>query len=339
MSSLRAAAVFGFVALLISTLFGCRSPGEGGTEPSPAKSSAADVTLKGVDTSALTAREKSDWSRLVSELLSPCADHPVSLTQCVNESRSCRACVPAAKLLVDLVRRGGTRSQVEAVYKARFSPEAVKQVDLSGAPREGSAGAKVVVAEFADFYCPACGAMKPVLDGILKKYPNDVQLVFKHFPLTNIHPNAEKAARAAVAAQRQNKFWEMHALLFENQEKLDGGGIDELAKRLGLDMKRFAQDRDSEATADAVSRDRKHGENLKLTGTPSLFVNGRPFVSTGESAEELEQWIALEIELVSGAPPAPAPAAAPAPSAAASASVAPTLTAAPVPSAAPAASR
>jgi protein-disulfide isomerase len=338
MSSLRAAAVFGFVALLISTLFGCRSPGEGGTEPSPAKSSAADVTLKGVDTSALTAREKSDWSRLVSELLSPCADHPVSLTQCVNESRSCRACVPAAKLLADLVRRGGSRSQVEAVYKARFSPEAVKQVDISGAPREGSAGAKVVVAEFADFYCPACGAMKPVLDGILKKYPNDVQLVFKHFPLTNIHPNAEKAARAAVAAQRQNKFWEMHALLFENQDKLDGGGIDEIAKRLGLDMKRFAQDRDSEATADAVSRDRKHGENLKLSGTPSFFINGRPFVSTGESADELEQWIALEIELVSGAPATPAPGT-PAPSAAPSISAAPSASAAPAPSAAPAASR
>ena len=303
MSSLRAVAMFGLASLLSSLLFACRSPGEGGSEPSPAKSAAVDVTLKGVDTSALTAREKSEWSRLVSELLAPCAEHPVSLAQCVNESRPCNACQPAAKMLAEQVRRGAARSQIETVYKARFSPEAVKAIDLSGSPRKGAESAKVVLAEFADFQCPACGSVRPLLDEILKKYPGDVALVFKHFPLA-MHPNAEKAARAAVAAHRQNKFWEMHAQLFENQEKLDAATIDQIAKSIGLDWARFQQDRDSEATADAVARDRKQGEALRIASTPSIFINGRLLAASSDFAEDLEQWVLLEVELVTGKPAA-----------------------------------
>jgi protein-disulfide isomerase len=318
MSSLRALAVSLLMALFSSAVSACRSPGEGGNEPSPAKSSAADVTLEGVDTSALTAREKSEWSRLVSELLAPCPEHPVSLAQCVNEARSCRACTPAARMLADQVRRGAARAQVENAYRARFSPDAVKNVEPGASPRKGAANARVLIVEFADFYCPACAAARSLIDQIIAKYPNDVALVFKHFPLTNIHPNAEKAARASVAASRQNKFWEMHRELFENQSKLDPAFIDQLAQKLGLDMKRFVQDRDAEATADAVARDRKQGEALQLSGTPSLFVNGRQFSATSELGEDLEQWVALELELTGGVP-ASRPAAAPAPPPAASA--------------------
>jgi protein-disulfide isomerase len=308
MWSLRAAVVIGVAAWMSARLTTCRSPGEGGTEPSPAKTEVVDVTLPSVDTSALTTREKSEWSRYVSEFLTPCADQPVSLAECVQQSRPCKACVPAARFLVDLARRGQVRLQVEAAYKARFAADAVRELSLADSPSKGPADAKVVLAEFADFQCPACGAARPVIEEVMKRHPRDVRLVFKHFPLA-IHENAEKAARAAVAAQRQNKFWEMHALLFENQQKLDPGHVESLAKGLGLDMKRFVQDRDSEATADAVARDRKQGEALALKSTPSLFVNGRPFPSTSDLAEDLESWIKSELEL-GGAPVAmPAPAA------------------------------
>lgn len=311
--------MIGLVALLSIVFAACRSPGEGGTEPSPAKSAAVDVTLNGVDTSELTGREKSEWSRLVSELLAPCPDQPVSLAQCVNEARPCKACVPAARMLSQLVRRGAARSQIETVYRARFSPDAAKNVDLAGSPRKGAANASVTIAEFADFECPACAGARVVLDELLQKYPNDLALVFKHFPLS-MHPNAEKAARAAVAAQRQGKFWEMHGQLFENQQRLDATTIEQVAKSIGLDMKRFVQDRDSEATADAVARDRKQGESLGISGTPALFVNGRPILPSSDFAEDLDQWIALEIELVTGKPATAAPppavsgSAAPAPS-------------------------
>ncbi len=309
MWSLKAAVLVGFAALSSARLTTCRSPGEGGTEPNPAKTEAVDVTLAGVDTSALTTREKSEWSRYVSDFLSPCPDQPVSLAQCVKEARACRSCAPAAKFLVSLSRRGLVRQQVEAAYKARFAPESVRNLDLTGSPSKGPSNAKVVIAEWADFECPACGAARPILEEAMKKNASEVRMVFKHFPL-NLHPHAEKAARAAVAAQKQNKFWEMYGSLFDHQQNLEPDAVEGYAKELGLDLKRFLQDRDSEATADAVARDRKQGEALGLKSTPSIFINGRSFVSSGEFATDLEDWVKLEIELVSsGAAPAPAAAA------------------------------
>jgi protein-disulfide isomerase len=317
MWSLRAAVVIGVTAWMSARMTTCRSPGEGGAEPSPAaKRETADVSLPQVDTSALTTREKSEWSSYVSEFLTPCPDQPVSLAQCVQQSRPCKACLPAARFLLDLARRGQVRSQVELVYKARFSPEAVKDLSLADAPSKGPADAKVVLAEFADFQCPACGAARPVIEEALKRHPRDLRVVFKHFPLS-MHENAEKSARAAVAAMKQNKFWEMHAVLFENQQKLDSESVEGLAKGIGLDMKRFVQDRDSEATADVVARDRKQGEALALKSTPSIFINGRPLMIVSDLPEDLELWIQSELEL-GGAPPASAPspaAPAPAPSA------------------------
>jgi len=313
MWSLKAALLVGFATLASARLTTCRSPGEGGTEPNPSKTEAVDVNLPGVDTSALTGREKSEWSRYVSDFLTPCADQPVSLAQCVKESRKCAACVPAANYLVGLSRRGQVRQQVEAAYKARFSAEAVQNLDLSGSPSKGATHAKVVIAEWADFECPACGAVRPLLETMLEKNGGDLRIVFKHFPLS-MHPHAEKAARAAVAAQRQNKFWELHAQLFSNQQKLEPEQVEGYAKEIGLDLKRFVQDRDSEAVADAVARDRKQGEVLALKSTPSLFINGRAFVSSGEFQTDLEDWIKLELELVkSGVVPMPPAAESPAP--------------------------
>ncbi len=319
MLSLRLAVVFGVAALMSARLTTCRSPGEGGAEPSPSKPEQSDVTLAGVDTSALTSREKSEWSRYVSEFLTPCADQPVSIAQCVKEARACKACAPAAKYLVELARHGQVRAQVEAAYKARFSPEAVHAIDLQGAPSKGPDNARVVVTEFADFQCPVCGAKRPVIEEVLKKHSSDMRLVFKHFPIT-FHENAEKAARAAVAAQRQNKFWEMHAALFENQQNLAPENVENLAKGIGLDMKHFLADRDSEVVADAVTKDRKQGEALGVKGTPSLFINGRMFVPGDDFAEDLDAWITLEVELSPEPSPSKAAVAPAAPESAAAAS-------------------
>lgn len=301
MVSLRAAVVVGILALA-----SCRSPGErGDATSSGGKTDVVDVTLKGVDTSDLTTREKSEWSRYVSEFLAPCPEQPVSIAQCVNEKRPCRACVPAAQFLKRETRKGRVRSQVEASFRARFAPEAVKNIDLSGAPGKGTVSPTVTVAEFADFECPACGGARELLDAMVEKYPNDVRLVFKHFPLS-MHPHAEKAARAAVAANKQNKFWELHRLLFENQTALEPENLEKFAAQAGLDMKRFREDWTSEATADLVARDRKQGEGLDISGTPSLFINGRHFPPSPDFAQDLEEWIKLEIELTRGPGTAPA---------------------------------
>jgi thiol-disulfide isomerase/thioredoxin len=324
MLSFRAAAALALFGFFNTKLVTCRSPGEGSPDASPTRTETKDVNLAGVDTSSLTAREKSEWSRFVSELRSPCPDQPVSVAQCVSESRPCRACVPAAKALAKQVQRGRTRPQVEAFYKARFGADQVKEIALEDSPSKGNPAAPVLMVEFADFQCPACRAAKPLLEEVLKKHDGQTRLVFKHFPLS-MHQHAEKAARAARAAQQQGKFWEMYGVLFDNQDRLSPPVIDELAKGLGLDMAKFQKDVESEVTADAVARDRKQGERLDLQSTPTLFINGRLFPSSPDFAEELSEWIALEVELTSGgSPPRPAPASAPA---SASASPAPSAVA------------
>lgn len=333
MLSFRAASALALFAFLNTKLVTCRSPGESTADASPTRSETKDVTLPGVDTSNLTSREKSEWSRFVSELRSPCADQPVSVAQCVSESRACKACVPAAKALAKQVQRGRTRPQIEGFYKARFGADQVKEIALEDSPSKGSPGAAVVLVEFADFQCPACRAARPILEDALKKHDGQARLVFKNFPLS-IHQYGEKLARAARAAQNQGKFWEMYGALFDNQERISPPVIDELAKGLGLDMAKFQKDMDSEAVADSVSRDRKQGERLDLQSTPTLFINGRLFTGTQDFPEELEDWINLEVELVGGGAAKPATPASPAPSASGSAAPAP----APVSSAAPAGS-
>lgn len=317
MFSLRLAGAALGLTLFNSQLTTCRSPGEGGSEPAPQHPAAKDITLAGVDTSALTGREKADWSRYVSDLLAPCADQPVPISQCVQENRSCKQCVPAANFLVKQVRRGRARAQVEAAYRGRFSADSIKNIELDDSPAKGPAGAPVLVVEFADFECPACGAARPLLDEMYKRYEGQMRFVFKNFPLT-IHQYAEKAARAGVAAHRQNKFWEMHAVLFDNQQHLEQPNVELLAKSIGLDMPRFLSDRDSEKTADFVARDRKQGERLELASTPSIYINGRKFEASGDFKEDFEDWVTLEIKLAGGTPAPhvaePAPSAVPGPS-------------------------
>ena len=299
MFSLRlAGAALGF-ALLNSQLTTCRSPGEGSSEAAPAHAEVKDVTLPGVDTSELTGREKADWSRDVSDLLAPCPDQPESLAQCVKENRNCKQCLPAVNFLLKQVRRGRPRPQIEAAYRNRFSPDAVRNIELQDSPAKGPTGAPVLIVEFADFECPHCAATRPMLDELFKRFDGQIRFVYKNFPLQS-HQYAEKAARAALAAHKQNKFWEMQTVLFENQTNLQPSIVEQLAKSIGLDMPRFQKDWESEGVADLVSRDRKQGERLELSGTPSIFINGRTFESTGEYKEDLEEWVTLEIKLSGG---------------------------------------
>src|SRR5690606_20609804 len=116
--------------------------------PETEANTSSRVKLDGVDTSQLSPREEARWSAHVSELLAPCTDTPVSLAKCVQEKRSCAACLPAAEYLVTQVREGKTQGQVEASYKERFSAESVVELDLSGSPSKGSPNAPITIVEF-----------------------------------------------------------------------------------------------------------------------------------------------------------------------------------------------
>ena len=163
-----------------------------------------------------------------------------------------------------------------------------QKIDVTGAPVRGRQDAPVTIVEFSDFQCPFCHQVIPVLERVLARHPNDVRLIFKHMPLSRIHPQAEHAARAAIAAQKQGKFWAMYDALFALPEEAWESDkiIEDTAKRVGLDMARFAADLNSEETRMALAKDMMDAQNADVTGTPTLFINGKPMQERSEDAFE-----------------------------------------------------
>ncbi len=127
------------------------------------------------------------------------------------------------------------------------------------------------------------------MDQVLKAYPNDVKFVYKEFPLVTIHQNALNASKAAVAAQKQGKFWEMHDKLFANQRALSLDNIKQYAQQIGLDMTKFEQDMNSPEVQKAIDEDTKLAQQSQVNGTPSLFLNGKRVMN--RSFDGLKQMI------------------------------------------------
>lgn len=277
--------------------------GKSTEEPTKDKvdSDAPIVVLDGVDTNQLTQREKKDWSGYVSELISPCPSVPVPIAQCVTEKRDCDKCAPAAKYLVKLVKDGMPREPLEKSYRNRFDPDKVRNVPIDGSPTKGPESAPITIVEFADFQCPHCAQFAPMIDKVVEARKNEVRFAYKLYVLGKF-PNSENAARAAVAAGKQGKFWEMHHLIFANQDNLTQQSLDGMAKELGLDVGRFHADMQSPDTAERIAKDRKLGEELKIEGTPSIFINGRQF----DGHQDLNEWLNLELAMLGGKQPAAA---------------------------------
>jgi protein-disulfide isomerase len=167
----------------------------------------------------------------------------------------------------------------------------------------GRADAPVRFEEFSDFQCPTCGAMHGVVKQLVEKYPTQVGVAFRHFPLREMHKHAAEAARAAEAAGMQGKFWEMHDLLYERQNEwkdpADARPIFvRYAQTLGLDVNRFAGDIDGSVVAMRVLADERRGGALGVHGTPTFFINGREL--TFEQSNTLEKLsAAVDAELAS----------------------------------------
>ncbi|MFL5953355.1 MAG: DsbA family protein [Gaiellaceae bacterium] len=137
----------------------------------------------------------------------------------------------------------------------------------------GRENAAVTLLEYGDYECPYCGAAHPVVKELLRMVGDDMRFAYRHFPLTQVHPHAFQAALAAEAAAAQDKFWQMHDLLFEHQDMLDGRGLLALAESLGLDVERFAHDVQERTYEEKVRRDFISGVRSGVNGTPTFFVN------------------------------------------------------------------
>ncbi len=148
-----------------------------------------------------------------------------------------------------------------------------QKIDISSAPFLGNPDAPVALVEFSDFECPYCSKVKPLLDQLLAANKDKLKIVFKHLPLRN-HPQAQPAARASIAAQKQGKFWEMHDELFKTK-KISAETITASAEKIGLDMEKFNKDKDSAETNQQLNKDMLDAKNADVSGTPTLFINGR----------------------------------------------------------------
>ena len=150
----------------------------------------------------------------------------------------------------------------------------------------GGESAPVTLVEFSDFECPACGASAPAVKKLLATYPDQIQLVYRHFPLDSIHKYARLAAYAGEAAGLQGKFWEMHDILFAQQAQWSKADDAEAifvsyAQELELDVEKFSQDMDSQEVKDRVDQGVTDGNLAKVQATPTFFINGQKVTGIG----------------------------------------------------------
>ncbi len=246
---------------------------------------------KGVDAKDLDAAEQKVLAEILAEQFDPCGK-PRSFANAL-EAGDCPVAGKLTQTLITYLQAGaGKKAAIAQLLKEVERINTLVQIDNSHAPRRGPADAKVVVTEFSDFECPFCRRAVIPREKLQQHY--GFALYYRFFPLKLAHPNAEGAARAAWAAQQQNKFWEMHDLMFANSEGLDWDSVKKLAVKAGVDMKKFLADFESPASKAAVDADVKAGDEAGLDGTPTFYVNGR-------KAETLAQVQEIVRELMQGA--------------------------------------
>lgn len=165
-------------------------------------------------------------------------------------------------------------------------------IDTKGSPFLGPENAPVTLAVFSDFECSHCSRVGSLLDEILARYPRQVKIVFKNFPLT-FHQQAQPAALAALAAHRQGRFWQYHDLLFENQKSLSEAKFVEIATRLNLNLEKFNSDRKSSTAQQELAKDLNEARSIGVRGTPTIFINGR--LLKERSMEQVQEMVEQEL--------------------------------------------
>lgn len=199
--------------------------------------------------------------------------------------------------------RGQDRNRVLSEYleklkkdygvEAYFEP-ARTEVAIQGHPVLGSPQAPITIVEFSDFECPFCGALHPTLKEIEKNYGDRIRVVFRQFPLNNLHPNAQKAAEASLCANDQQKFWELHDAMFTDQSNLGVDALKQKAVQLNMNAEQFNTCLDSGKYSETVKKDVVDGTKAGVSGTPAMFVNGR-FLSGAQPYQEIARIIEDEL--------------------------------------------
>jgi len=174
-----------------------------------------------------------------------------------------------------------------AISLGRLAPPVGKRDHV-----QGPADALVTLVEYGDFECPYCAAAYLIVKKVQEVMADQLRFVFRHFPLTQIHPHAQGAAEASEAAGAQGRFWEMHDLLYENQRALDPMHLPGYAEDLDLDAQRFVRELEERVYQPRVRQDFMSGVRSGVNGTPAFFIKGIRYDGSWDLAPLLE---ALEI--------------------------------------------
>jgi protein-disulfide isomerase len=240
--------------------------------------------LAGVDFSGLSPARKTLALKALRTQACSCGCN-MKVAECRVKDPNCSYSRGLASVTVAAIKAGKSADQAIAESKAskfgtRPTPKLLDDpvpIPTLGSPAMGPATAPITLVEFSDFQCPYCSKAVAQINATLKAYPNDVRLIFKQYPLVELHPAAAISAAASLAAHAQGKFWPMHDVMFANRPKLSRESILAWAKEIGLDMKRFTADLDSDAIKKAVARDRANGDKAGVEGTPTVFLNGQRY--------------------------------------------------------------
>lgn len=231
------------------------------------------MEAKGVDLSKLKESQRSTFFQVINSEPSAC-DKPHSLAKSLRDDDKCRDSLIAGQFVADYLQAGAPTSEVRTGLQEVSKALKPREIPVEGRPVLGTETAPVTVVVFADFQCPHCKLEAPKIRKTVEQFRGRARLIFKHFPLQG-HPRAKAAAIATEAALEQGKFWEMHDIVFANQEKLDDADILSYASKIGLDMAKFKASYNVRKGKAVVEADKQHGEDAGVDGTPAVFVNGR----------------------------------------------------------------
>ncbi|HKQ98904.1 MAG TPA: thioredoxin domain-containing protein [Candidatus Polarisedimenticolia bacterium] len=248
----------------------------------PAITDIADI--KEIDFTGLTEGQKKMALRVMNANGCNCACNK-TVAQCRRDMpNSCRRSLIFARTVVDAIREGKDEAAVTKTLEAKAATfiEAkmpddtgmVYNIDVTNSPVRGPKTASVRIVEFSDFQCPYCAEVQKTLEQVLKAFPKDVQLVYKQYPL-NIHPYARQAAAAALYANSQGKFWELHDRMFQNFSAINDQNIRKWVGEVGLNTSEFDRALQTGKFEPVIQKDAADGAAAKVLGTPTIFVNGK----------------------------------------------------------------
>lgn len=228
--------------------------------------------------SQLNADAREVFIKVVNQAFCPC-DTPLMLVGCLKKPALCPRSEVVGRWVARQSQMGDTPMQILAALSENFGSAPPKPSNFNvknSLAKKGKVGAKIQIVEFADFRCGHCREAVPFMNEILQRMGQEVEIVFKYYPIMKAEPSI-LAAEAAEAAGAQGKFWPYHDLLFSHQERQTREDLLNYAQTLKLDVARFQKDLDSHKHRAKVLADFAEGEKAGVNGTPALFINGRPF--------------------------------------------------------------